>query len=191
MPQWWSDIHFPLKPGRLKYGSWVWIPPAAPYRERGVMVTRLLWEQELQFKSDVFDQLVSQHAFHKIPFLLFLALQKWSNRTQQAKYIMRRSQAVKAGSFEVPIAKVRFFPAQFICHSGGIDLHIYFRGRRRKACEFESRLWHHGHRMVAYRLLISFDCHYYSRLASDGAVVLCKLGFHAAGVQPHKTPTSR
>lgn len=120
------------------------------------MVTRLLWEQELQFKSDVFDQLVFQHAFHKIPFLLFLALQKWSNRTQQAKYIMRRSQAVKAGSFEVPIAKVRFFPAQFICHSGGIDLHIYFRGRRRKACEFESRLWHHGHRMVAYRLLISF-----------------------------------
>lgn len=156
MPQWWSDIHFPLKPGRLKYGSWVWIPPSAPYRERGVMVTRLLWEQELQFKSDVFDQLVSQHAFHKIPFLLFLALQKWSNRTQQAKYIMCRSQAVKAGSFEVPIAKVRFFPAQFICHSGGIDLHIYFRGRRRKACEFESRLWHHGHRMVAYRLLISF-----------------------------------
>ncbi len=146
------------------------------------MVTRLLWEQELQFKSDVFDQLVSQHAFHKIPFLLFLALQKWSNRTQQAKYIMRRSQAVKAGSFEVPIAKVRFFPAQFICHSGGIDLHIYFRGRRRKACEFESRLWHHGHRMVAYRLLISFD-HYYSQLASDGAVVFCKLGFHAAVVQ--------
>ena len=146
------------------------------------MVTRLLWEQELQFKSDVFDQLVSQHAFHKIPFLLFLALQKWSNRTQQAKYIMRRSQAVKAGSFEVPIAKVRFFPAQFICHSGGIDLHIYFRGRRRKACEFESRLWHHGHRMVAYRLLNSFD-HYYSQLASDGAVVLCKLGSHAAVVQ--------
>ena len=67
MPQWWSDIHFPLKPGRLKYGSWVWIPPAAPYRERGVMVTHLLWEQELQFKSDVFDQLVFQHAFHKIP----------------------------------------------------------------------------------------------------------------------------
>lgn len=147
------------------------------------MVTRLLWEQELQFKSDVFDQLVSQHAFHKIPFLLFLALQKWSNRTQQAKYIMRRSQAVKAGSFEVPIAKVRFFPAQFICHSGGIDLHIYFRGRRRKACEFESRLWHHGHRMVAYRLLISFDCHYYSQLASDGAVVLCKLGDCATVVQ--------
>lgn len=117
------------------------------------MVTRLLWEQELQFKSDVFDQLVFQHAFHKIPFLLFLALQKWSNRTQQAKYIMRRSQAVKAGPFEVPIAKVRFFPAQFICHSGGIDLHIYFRGRRRKACEFESRLWHHDHRMVAYRFV--------------------------------------
>ena len=153
VPQWWSDIHFPLKPGRLKYGSWVWIPPAAPYRERGVMVTRLLWEQELQFKSDVFDQLVFQHAFHKIPFLLFLALQKWSNRTQQAKYIMRRSQAVKAGSFEVPIAKVRFFPAQFICHSGGIDLHIYFRGRCRKACEFESRLWHHDHRLVAYRFV--------------------------------------
>ena len=89
--------------------------------------------------------------------------------------MMRRSQAVKAGSFEVPIAKVRFFPAQFICHSGGIDLHIYFRGRRRKACEFESRLWHHGHRMVAYRLLISFD-HYYSQLARKSAVVLCKLG---------------
>ena len=35
--------------------------------------------------------------------------------------------------------------------------------------------------MVAYRLLISFD-HYYSQLASDGAVVLCKLGLYAAMV---------
>ena len=96
--------------------------------------------------------------------------------------MMRRSQAVKAGSFEVLISRVRISPAQFICHSGGIDLHIYFRGRRRKACEFESRLWHHGHRMVAYRLLISFDCYYYSQLASDGAVVLCKLGDYAAMV---------
>ena len=32
-------------------------------------------------------------------------------------------------------------------------------------------------------LLISFDCHYYSRLASDGAVVLCKLGSYATVVQ--------
>ena len=32
-------------------------------------------------------------------------------------------------------------------------------------------------------LLISFDCHYYSQLASDGAVVLCKLGDYAAVVQ--------
>lgn len=103
--------------------------------------------------------------------------------TCHSDHLMRRSQTVKAGSFEVPIAKVRFFPAQFICHSGGIDLHIYFRGRRRKACEFESRLWHHGHRMVAYRFVDSFDCHYYSRLASDGAVVLCKLGDYAAVVQ--------
>lgn len=101
--------------------------------------------------------------------------------TCHSDHLMRRSQAVKAGSFEVPIAKVRFFPAQFICHSGGIDLHIYFRGRRRKACEFESRLWHHGHRMVAYRLLISFD-HYYSKLARKSAVVLCKLGLHAVMV---------
>lgn len=31
-------------------------------------------------------------------------------------------------------------------------------------------------------LLISFDCHYYSQLASDGAVVLCKLGVYAAMV---------
>lgn len=51
------------------------------------------------------------------------------------------------------------------------------------ACGFDAHYPHHGHRMVAYRLLISFDCHYYSRLASDGAVVLCKLGFHAAVVQ--------
>ena len=32
-------------------------------------------------------------------------------------------------------------------------------------------------------LLISFDCHYYSRLASDGVVVLCKLGDYATVVQ--------
>ena len=32
-------------------------------------------------------------------------------------------------------------------------------------------------------LLISFDCHYYSQLASDGAVVLCKLGSYATVVQ--------
>lgn len=101
--------------------------------------------------------------------------------TCHSDHLMRRSQAVKAWSFEVPISRVRISPAQFICHSGGIDLHIYFRGRRRKACEFESRLWHHGHRMVAYRLLISFD-YYYSQLASDGAVVLCKLGDCAAMV---------
>ena len=48
------------------------------------------------------------------------------------------------------------------------------------ACGFDAHYPHHGHRMVAYRLLISFDCHYYSRLASDGAVVLCKLGDCAA-----------
>lgn len=56
-------------------------------------------------------------------------------------------------------------------------------GSGASACGFDAHYPHHGHRMVAYRLLISFDCHYYSQLASDGAVVLCKLGDYAAVVQ--------
>ena len=56
-------------------------------------------------------------------------------------------------------------------------------GSGASACGFDAHYPHHGHRMVAYRLLISFDYHYYSQLASDGAVVLCKLGDYATVVQ--------
>lgn len=49
------------------------------------------------------------------------------------------------------------------------------------AWRFESSCEHHGHGMVAYHLLISFD-HYYSQLARKSAVVLCKLGLYAAMV---------
>ena len=46
-------------------------------------------------------------------------------------------------------------------------------GSGASACGFDAHYPHHGHRMVAYRLLISFD----------GAVVLCKLGDYATVVQ--------
>lgn len=81
-----------------------------------------------------------------------------------------------------PRPQVRFLHPRFICGYGVTGSHADFRCPCRKAWGIVPLYPYHGHRMVAYRLLNSFD-HYYSQLASDGAVVLCKLGFHAAVVQ--------
>ena len=95
--------------------------------------------------------------------------------TCHSDHIMRRSQAVKAGSFEVPIAKVRFFPAQFIWAYGEIWQHAVALGATVERRGGSSPLTPTTVMNRCCSWLNSFD-HYYSQLASDGAVVLCKLG---------------
>lgn len=94
---------------------------------------------------------------------------------------MRRSQAVKAEAFESSIVRPTRTGAIYatvveLTYTSILGVDAERLASLNLACGTTVIEW------LRTVLLISFDCHYYSRLASDGAVVLCKLGDCAAMV---------
>ena len=86
-----------------------------------------------------------------------------------------------ADGFDPSISRVRVSPAQFIWAYGEIWQHAVALGATVERRGGSSPLTPITVMNRCCSWLNSFD-HYYSQLASDGAVVLCKLGLHAAMV---------
>lgn len=163
-------------------------PPVAPYRECGVMVTRLLWEQESQFKSDIFDQWIFSTCFSWLPsYYSWLSKKKRSSRTQQAKL---HNEGSPSGKWHLALTQTACFIADRRFDPD--TLNLWTRDGIADMKDLGSFAVDSG---VPVQIgscppLSTYGCvpfvdllYYYSQLASDGAVVLCKLGSHAAVVQ--------
>ena len=87
-----------------------------------------------------------------------------------------------ADGFDPSISRVRVSPAQFIWAYGEIWQHAVALGATVERRGGSSPLTPTTVMNRCCSWLNSFD-HYYSQLASDGAVVLCKLGSYATVVQ--------